>query len=104
MPRAAVFVDTWAFLALVNRDDSWHDQAVEVSRRLHAEARLLVTSEWVLTEFLGGAARSPLRAPAVQSIQQAYRSPRLEIVAATHDDWQRGFELYQARPDKSWSL
>jgi hypothetical protein len=104
MAGAAVFVDTWALLALINRDDAWHKQAVAVSRELSVQATPLVTSEWVLTEFLGGAAHPSLRALAVESVRQAYLSARFEIIAASHDDWQRGFELFQARTDKSWSL
>jgi predicted nucleic acid-binding protein len=100
----AVFVDTWALLALINRDDAWHSQAVELSRTLSVQATPLLTTEWVLTEFLGGAARPPLRALAVESVRKAYLSPRFEIMPASHDDWAHGFELYEHRPDKSWSL
>ena len=85
MSGAAVFVDTWALLALINRDDAWHVRAVAVSRELNVRARPLITSEWVLTEFLGGAAHPPLRALAVECVRQACRSARFEIIAAADD-------------------
>lgn len=104
MPANVVFVDTWAWLALINRDDAWHSQAIELSRQLHADSRPLVTTEWVLTEFLGAAARAPLREPAVQTVQRVRVTSRPRVIPAAHENWLRGFELFQARPDKAWSL
>ena len=99
-----VFVDTWAFLALTNRDDTRHPEAVALSQQFFAQRRPLLTTEWVLTEFLGGAARPPLRALVIESVRRALASPRLEVIQADHDDWRRGFELYESHTDKSWSL
>jgi hypothetical protein len=104
MPADIVFVDTWALLALINRDDSRHAEAVVLGGRLSAERRPLLTTSWVLTEFLGAAARPPLRALAVESIRCTLHSPRIEVVPTGHKEWRRGFELYEARADKSWSL
>lgn len=104
MAADAVFVDTWAFLALTNRDDARHEEAVALSQRFFSARRPLITSEWVLTEFLGGAARPPLRALAIESVRRLRTSPRMEVILASHDDWKRGFELYEAHTDKSWSL
>lgn len=104
MAADAVFVDTWAFLALTNRDDARHGEAVALSRQFFSERRPLITSDWVLTEFLGGAARPPLRALAVESVRRLWASPRMEVIRAGHDDWKRGFELYETHNDKSWSL
>jgi predicted nucleic acid-binding protein len=104
MPGDPVLLDTWALMALINRDDQWHRRAVDVSGELNAQGRLLVITEWILTEFLGGAARPPLRQLAEQALQQFRVSSRVEIVPASHEDWERGFEFYAARADKSWSL
>jgi uncharacterized protein len=104
MPANVVFVDTWGLLALINRDDQWHRQAVDLSREFHAQMRPLLTTEWVLAEFLGGAARPALRPLAIQGVHQLRSSPRVEIVPVSSNDWDEGFQLYQARPDKAWSL
>lgn len=104
MAAEAVLIDTWALLALINRDDQWHRPAAELSRELHARSRPLLTTAWILAEFLGGAARPPLRPLAIQGVQQLRASPRVEIVPASPGDWEEGFQLYQDRPDKSWSL
>jgi hypothetical protein len=64
----------------------------------------LIVTDWILTEFLGGAASPLLRQSAVNSIRQFQTSSRVEIIAANRAGWQRGFELYESRPDKGWSL
>lgn len=53
MSADAVCIDTWAFLALINGNDSRHAEAMAVSHRLNIERRPLVTTEWVLGEFMG---------------------------------------------------
>ena len=104
MATDVVFVDTWAMLALTNRDDARHAEAVALSQRFSAERRPLFTSEWVLAEFLGAAARPPLRALAIESVRRARKSTRVEVIPANHENWQQGFEFYEAHADKSWSL
>lgn len=104
MPADAIFVDTWALLALINRDDARHAEAVALSRQFASEQRAILTTEWVLTEFLSGAARPPLRALAVESVHRGWRSTRYEVIPLNREDWQRGFEFYESHADKSWSL
>ena len=104
MPEDAVFVDTWALLALINRDDARHAEAAALSKRFAAERRPLLISAWVLTEFLGGAARPPLRALAAESVQRISASPRVEVIYADQNDWQQAFAFYQAHAGKAWSL
>jgi hypothetical protein len=100
-----VFVDAWALIALSDPDDSWHAQAIPISRELSRTKRPLVTTEWVLTEFLSSTARPPRRQLAVTFVQQRLlTSPRVRTIAATTQDWQAGFNLYSARRDQSWSL
>ena len=42
-----VFVDTWFYLAALNRADPYHARALAVS---HAERRHRVTTDWVIVE------------------------------------------------------
>jgi predicted nucleic acid-binding protein len=48
----AVFVDTWAYLALANRRDAGHAVALEVDDFLETHGWVRVTSDWVLDETL----------------------------------------------------
>lgn len=46
------FIDTWAYLALLNRKDSGHRAALEADAWLEEHAWVLTTSDWILDETL----------------------------------------------------
>lgn len=58
----------------------------------------------MLSEFLGFAARRALRSAAAAFVRELRASREAEIVPATPQDWDGGFALFRARPDKEWSL
>ena len=45
-----VFVDAWAWIALLNESDRQHRQARSIMHNLRQEKRKLLTSEFVLME------------------------------------------------------
>jgi predicted nucleic acid-binding protein len=104
MSGARVFVDTAALRALIHPADELHAHAVDVQRRIARNRARLVISDWVLTEFLGGAADRRLRSAAISLVQRLQASPNAEIVAASRSEWSRAFDLYRARGDKDWSF
>ncbi|MBI3049038.1 MAG: PIN domain-containing protein [Acidobacteria bacterium] len=99
-----VFIDTGAPIALCHRRNQLHDRAREVLRQLAAARTSFVTSQWVLTEFLGSAATGELRRAAIADTRRLLVSDRTEIVGASETGWRAAFELYESRLDKDWSL
>jgi predicted nucleic acid-binding protein len=91
-------------MGMINRGDEWRKPAVAIGRELVASRRSRVVTDWILTEFLGLASRTPLRERAIRSVQDLREAPGVTIVEANHLDWLAGFELYMARMDKTWSL
>jgi len=104
MPINEVFVDTSALLAVVSRADALHRTAVLLNKELSAARTPLITSDWVLAEFLSGASRSPLRAGATQMVAALRSSSRITVVEATRKEWERVFAFYAAHSDKDWSF
>jgi predicted nucleic acid-binding protein len=104
MPKPLVLLDTWALLALINENDQWHPQATMIGRELVAHKRPMIVTDWTLAEFLGRAADPPLRQHAIRSVARLQGSSDIEIVPATRQAWEKAFELYRRRSDKSWSL
>lgn len=96
-----VFADTFYFLALLNVKDPAHATARAYSESQDA---LLVTTAWVLTEVANSLARSSKRQVFRRLLKDLEDSPENQVVAATQDIFERGVELYDARPDKQWSL
>lgn len=104
MPANQVFLDTSALLALVNRDDAIHVTAAAVEADLTNQRIPLVTSDWVLLEFLNGASGLSLRAAAARLTDRLRTSARVALIPATREAWDAALTLYRDRPDKEWSF
>jgi|SRR5437899_1846398 len=98
---SAVFADTFYFVALLNPKDEHYD----LVRRFSAQfRRRIVSTTWVLTE-VADALRSPPNRPLAGNLRNlVITSPFIRIVPAAQDLFDAGFDLYEARPDKEWSL
>jgi hypothetical protein len=98
------FLDTGFLVALVVEDDQYHDRSLELADRIEDERRHVVTTRVVVAE-IGDALASPeYRGKAAEHIAALQRSPTVDIVPLTGTLFQRGFELYQERQDKSWGI
>jgi hypothetical protein len=96
-----VFADTFFFLAVLNRRDPSHDEAL----RSYGDANLhFVTTEWVLGEVANASSAPALRPGFKRLFDLLERDSRMEIIPASHDSFRRGLELYFNRPDKAWSF
>lgn len=97
----AVFADTFYFIALLNAGDEAHDLAEEFAGD---QSLTLVTTAWVLTELADGLAETDGRVVFQEVLDALANDSRVEIVLPDPEIWRRGIELYNARPDKGWSL
>ena len=102
--RRPIFLDTAYVNALVNTRDQWHDAAVQWQRKLSAEKRRLVTTEFVLVEIADGLAAVRFRGQAVQVIATLQASSLVEIIPASSQLFTAALELYRSRGDKDWGL
>ena len=99
-----VFVDTAALVALGNRQDDWHDQAVVVSRQLTLAGCRFVTTDAVLLEVGNTFSRAAFKPVALRLIETAWRSPRWRCIPVDRALLERGMTLFRQRSDKDWSL
>jgi len=104
MADKSVFLDTSALLAIANRSDGYHAAAKDVHLALKSRRARLVTSQWVLAEFLNLASRPPLRAAACRIVGRALSSQRTQIVPAATEGWRSAYEFYSQYQDKQWSF
>lgn len=104
MPEPPIFLDTSGILALFVRRDALHARASAIHRQLTAQAKRMITTQWVLAELLGFASRVAMRRAAAQFVRRILTSARVQVVPAAATQWQAAFELFQSRPDKEWSL
>ena len=99
------FADTVYWGALFNQRDQWHHQALTFSHTL-TRADQIWTSDAVLTEVLTmfSGAGEYLRRGAARRVRALLSSPNVVLIPATHELFLEGFSLYEARPDKGYSL
>lgn len=99
-----VFADTFYWVALVNAKDNWHARALALSQTLRNAQ--IVTTEEVLVEVLTylGSSDPQLRAKAVALTRRIFVNPQIDVIPQTHETFLAGLALYEARPDKTYSL
>jgi hypothetical protein len=99
-----VFVDTAAWLALLNMDDALHAHARQVMSTLRRQRVSLVTTEFVLLEVADALSAPTQRARTVEFINGLRRMPILSIIPASQSLFMDSWTLYSNRLDKDWSL
>jgi uncharacterized protein len=96
-----VFVDTGYVLALVNKHDQHHAQALLLAERY--ERHPVVVTDAVLLEI--GNALSRLARPAAAQIIADFReSAGSTVVPLTPELFDSAFGLYRSHTDKTWGL
>lgn len=104
MANDDVFIDTSALTAIINEADALHPAAVELHNQFRAMQTRLISSDWLLAEYLCVASRPHFRARAAGAIRLLKSSPRVTIVEATRSEWERAFDYFERYSDKAWSF
>ena len=98
------FVDTFYLIALSDHRDQWHQRVVAFSRA-HEDAGLFTVDE-VLAEFLTfcSPAGVHIRASAARTVRQTLTHPQWTVNPQSRTSLLDALTLYEARPDKEYSL
>jgi len=96
-----VFGDAFFYVALINRKDEHHERVMAWARGFTGE---IVTTQWVLTEVADAFAESHIRRRLKAGLDEMARDPATRIIEVSPEYFARGLALYDARPDKEWSL
>lgn len=96
-----VFVDSFYFFALLNPRDAAHERALRISQQ---HTGPLLTTIWVLVELADGLARTDRRHLFRKVMRDLAANPDNQIASFDAELWRKGIDLYDARPDKQWSL
>ena len=91
-----VFVDTAAFIALLNQRDHLYQPARQILQDLRQQKASLVTTEFVLIEVADGLCTVPLRKQVVNFIDSLRTFPILEIIPLSQTLLEQGLLLYIA--------
>ena len=95
------FADAFFFLAWWNRRDLAHGRVQEF---LGGYAGRLLTTRWVLMEVADAFAGSRMRREVRRLFEEMEGDGQITIIEPAESLHRRGLALYDARPDKEWSL
>ncbi len=99
-----IFVDTSALIAIGNKRDSFHLQAISVRNELKHNNAYFVTTNAILLEF-GNAFSSKLLKPvAIKFIEAIKQSNKWKYLIIEDNIMEKSFELYKKIHDKDWGL
>ena len=99
-----VFLDTSYAVALSARTDQNHERALKLAEELTQSSTHLVTTRAVLLEIGNALSRLRYREAAVRLLNALENDPKVEILPASDDLYQRAFKVYRDRVDKEWGL
>lgn len=101
MTISQAFLDTGFVIALINERDQYHQQALDLADIY--EQYLLVITDAVFLEIANALSRN-YKQEAIQVIEELNSSENVEVVRLTPELFERAFDLYKKRQDKSWGL
>ncbi len=99
-----IFVDSTAWIALLHRADSLHVAATQAYEQIFQAGHILVTTSLVLVEVASALAAPGRRKLATELENRLRMSQRARVVFVDKDTYDRGWQLYRERSDKTWSL
>ena len=99
-----MLVDTSAWLALADRKDQHHADAVELLERLKTQQTLLVLSEWLLAETLTVIRSRVHHAAAVRFGRVVLESHVAELIGSSDALRERAWAIFQQYEDKDFSF
>lgn len=100
----AIFIDTAAWIALLNISDALHDRAEQLMAKLLKQRILLVTTEFVLLEVADALSSPAIRVKTINFINGLQQLKILQIIPISSELFTNGWILYSQRSDKGWGL
>jgi predicted nucleic acid-binding protein len=99
-----VFVDTDAWLALINNKDYSHNLAVEIRKRLKAQSYYFVTTDFVFLEVADALNSPKFRQQTIKFINRLRNLSDLLIIPVSSELFFKGWDFYCQPLDKDWGL
>jgi predicted nucleic acid-binding protein len=100
----AVFVDSFAWIAAINKSDNYHEISLRILEELLNRQAKLVTTNYVVAETINALSKVEFRRTVIEFIDKLGKSPRVQIVKITDEIYNNAWTLYQQRMDKDWGI
>jgi len=98
-----IFVDSWAWLALANKKDKYHEVAKEIYNKIKTKEYVMVTSDYVIDEVVTALFRNVTVDKATQFIEAIFEAAKnnlLKIERITRERFEGAWMLRKKLHDK----
>ena len=98
-----IFVDTWAWIAIADKSDPYHRQALNQHKLLRRSRHRYATTDYVLSEtitYLYDAAPVAQAQAFIESILEASEIGRHQLIHVSPEQFRRAWQLRQKYHDK----
>jgi predicted nucleic acid-binding protein len=102
--KDAVFVDSFAWIAAINKTDNYNEIVLKTLESLLKQKAKLITTNYVVIETINALSRVEFRKAVVEFVDKLQKSPSVEIVKITDEIYNSAWELYKQRRDKNWGI
>lgn len=102
--KDAVFVDSFAWIAAINRTDNYHAVVLKTLENLIKHKIKLITTSFVIVETINALSKVEFRKSVIEFVDKLQKSPSIEIVKITDEIHSSSWELYKQRKDKNWGI
>lgn len=104
--KSSLFVDTSGWIEVFGKNNPFHEKARNLLARAMRERRLLITTNYVITEFVGrgGKACRLTREELLKAVDEIAKLPRVEVVHIGEESHAFAVTFLRGRLDKDWSL
>ena len=99
-----IFVDTSAWLSLVNKKDIWYEKAKEIRQELIRENCSFWISDYITVEIANALARVHFRKIAVVLVESILSSKEIKLIRINPELFYESWALYKERHDKEWGF
>lgn len=98
-----IFVDTSAWLALVNKSDTFHLRAKETRDKLIKDRAKFIVTDFILVEIANCLSRLPFRSAAIKLVNFIRASEDIELLRIGKEIFEEAWSLYCSHQDKEWA-
>lgn len=102
--KQAVFVDTSAWLALINESDADHAKARAVRDKLLQGKKRFFVTDYIIVEIANSLCKVRWKSKAVKLVNSIRETEHIEVVEIDKGICEEAWQMYSSRTDKEWSL
>lgn len=102
--KQAVFVDTSAWLALINESDADHTKAKAIRDKLLQVKKRFFVTNYIIVEIANSLCKVRWRSRAIKLINAIRETEHIEVVEIDKELSEEAWEMYSTRTDKEWSF